>query len=216
MSKRRNDSFITRDSSINSELNVRHDDDYDEDDDVDDDELVEPERPHFPGIVRAAGVIWIAVGVIALMNAALSLAMAGANAAGGGGGGKAGSPCCGFAIAIAFLVCGYQTVTGKAKDTLGNSIGSMVFGSLQLLVALFCALVGAGAIGNQNAQALPFPKEAMIVVALVVAAMGSLLELAGIFGLMGRRSYREWRKAAFPKRRRQTRRRRDDDDEDDD
>ena len=181
------------------------DDDFDDDDD-----LEPPERPRFPGIVMAAGVIWIAVGVLAMVNGMLSIVLAGANAAGGGGGGgNAGSPCCGILIAIAFVSCGYNTVTGKAKDTLGNSIGSLLLGLIYLAVGIGFALVAAGAFGNMNA--LPIAPEAIIAVAILTGMIGITLEMAGIFGLVGRRAYREWRKVAHPKKRRRPR---NDDEED--
>lgn len=188
---------------------MRDDDEYEDDDE----EPEAEERPRFPGIVMAAGVIWIAVGSLAFINGILSVVMAGANAANGGGGANAGSPCCGIIIAIAFISCGYQTVTGKAKDTLGNSIGSMVMGLIYLAVGIGFALIGAGVFGNVNA--LPIAPEAIIVVAILTGLMGTAHEAAGVFALIGRRAYREWREVAHPKKRRRIRRRDDDEDEDD-
>lgn len=185
------------------------------DNDVDHDEL--DERPQFPGIVMTAGVIWIGVGVLGIVNVVLSLAMAGANAAAGGGGGGAnvGSPCCGMFIAIAFLMVGYQTVTGKAKDTLGNSIGSMVLGFIQIFAAIGIALLGAGVFGNQNINGMP--PEVLLVTGIMVGVIGLTLVTAGILSLMGRRAYREWRQVAHPKKRsRRTERRREDDEREDD
>lgn len=186
----------------------------DDNDDYDDDD--EPaERPRIPGIVMAAGVIWIGVGMLGIVNTALSLMMVGANAAGGGGGGaNAGSPCCGIFIAIAFLMVGYQTVTGKAKDTLGNSIGSIILGSIQILLAIGIALLGAGVFGNANINRMA--PEVLLVTGIIVGVMGLTLVTAGILALMGRRAYREWRRAAHPEKRRRRPERRRDDDEDDD
>jgi len=84
----------------------------DDDDDDDEDLRDEDERPpRFPGIVMAAGVIWIGGGSLALINTMANLALQGANQQAGGAPGGApgaiGGVCCSGLIGIAFLVCGY-------------------------------------------------------------------------------------------------------------
>ena len=166
-------------------------DDYD---DRDDDRYDDRPAP-FPGIVMAAGVIWICVGCLSLINMMATFALGGANPqAGNQGVGNApgqnpAAGCCAGLVGIAFLVCGYQTVRGKSKDTLGNGIGSIVFGLLQLAVAAAIGLGGAMLGQNPNPQAPP--PEMMIIIAVFVGASGCTLILAGTLALVGRGAYRE-------------------------
>lgn len=164
--------------------------------------------PSFPGIVRAAGIIWIGVGALGLINTVLALAMAGAQGPGGPAPG-----CCGGAIALAFLVCGYQTVTGKAADTRGNGIGSIVLGLLQVLIAAAIGFGGLLAGGNAGGRGNAPPPEVLIVTAVLVAVMGMTLIAAGVFALLGRTRYREWRKAQSPRSRCRPRPRDEEDEE---
>jgi hypothetical protein len=196
---------------------MRDDDDdrgrYDEDDD---------RPPPFPNAVLVAGIIWIGVGALNLIGTVINLLSLGANQPGGNqgaAGGAYGGVCCGGAIGIAFVVCGYQTVKGQARDTLGNSIGSMLLGLLQVLAGIAIMVFGgggaaaAGAGGKNNA--LAGVGALGMVVGLFVAAMGSSLILAGILGLAGRSAYQEWKAAAAPMKRRPRRRQLEDDDEED-
>jgi len=205
-------------------------DDYDEADDRG--------AAPFPGIVKAAGIIWICVGALSIINMMATFAMIGGNGAGGNAAGaNAGAgnaegpnpaaPCCAGLVGIAFLVCGHQTVTGKAKDTLGNGVGSMILGSLQMLAA--AAIGFGGVLAGQNPGQPGIRRELMLGIAVMVGALGGTLVLAGILALAGRSAYREWRyeNAPQPRRRRRRReeeeedehedrpRRRDEDDEDD-
>lgn len=166
----------------------------------------------FPAIVRVAGIIWLCVGGLSTLNMAAAFLLGGVNNAGVG----AGPGCCpglvAGVVAFAFLHCGYQTVTGKAKDTLGNGIGSIVLGLLQLAGAL---LIGVGGVLAQNQGANGPPPEVLMAVAVVAGVLGAALVLAGILALAGRSRYREWREvnAPPPKRRRRPRRERDDADD---
>jgi hypothetical protein len=155
-------------------------------------------RPTFPGTVLAAGVVWIAVGGLGVLNTLVTLGMAGANPPGGGpqAAGQSAGVCCGGLVAIAFLVCGYQTVTGKAKDTRGNAVGSILLGSLQLLIAAAIGFGGLAPGGNRGPNALP--QEVLLVVAAVVAFVGMSLITAGVLALAGRTQYLEWRRANAP------------------
>jgi hypothetical protein len=184
-------------------------DDFDDDDDRDD------EAPRSPGsvpaIARTAGIIWLLYGVgglcTTLIGFVVQLGNQGAAAAGGNAaGGNPGSPCCGIAITIAFAYVGLQTFKGEAKDVLGNSIGSLIFGLLQFCAGVFFLLLGANVFPNA-----PFDPTIAILIGGVVLFMGSSLILAGTLALIGRRSYLDWRAAAHPKRRRRRRQRRDDD-----
>jgi hypothetical protein len=193
---------------------MRDDDDDDDEDLRDEDES----PPRFPGIVMAAGVIWIGGGSLALISAMGNLALLGANQGAnqqaGGAPGAIGGGCCSGLVGIAFLVCGFQTVTGKSSDTLGNGIGSLVLGLLALLIAAGTVFGGFVLLGNQNApgQALA---AGIIVAAGLFGLCGAALILAGILALVGRSAYREWRLAYAPRPRRRRRRRPRDDDDDD-
>ncbi|HVK08300.1 MAG TPA: hypothetical protein VM597_05930, partial [Gemmataceae bacterium] len=85
----------------------------------------------FPTGVKIAGIIWIAYGALGILSNVASFALNAGQAAAGGGGNVAGVGC-GVLIAIAFLVVGVQTVKGTAPGMMGNGIGSLIFGVLQL------------------------------------------------------------------------------------
>jgi hypothetical protein len=182
-------------------------------DDGGDDDLDEPfdDRPiPFPTVVMVAGVIWICVGTLAIIANMAVLGM---------GAGKQdptspGTACCSGLIGLAFVACGYQTVTGKAKDTLGNASGSICLGLLQLLGA---ALIGFGALDGRNPNQQKPPPEVNLVIAVMVAVMGSILIVAGVLALAGRAGYREWRREYTAEGRRRSRPpRRDEPEEPDD
>jgi hypothetical protein len=175
-------------------------------DDSDDfeDEPYDRGRVPFPGVVKAAGVIWIGVGSLSLINMMATFALAGQNP----GAANPASGCCPGLIGLAFLVCGYQTVTGKATDTLGNGVGSMVLGLLQLGIAALVGLGGALLGQNGGAQApQALPPVVFLVIAGFVGVLGATLVLAGVLALSGRSAYREWRRENAPQRARRPRRR---------
>jgi uncharacterized membrane protein HdeD (DUF308 family) len=167
---------------------------YDEDDENLPDVDFAAVRP-YPATVRIAGIVWIVFGGLILLSGIVTLVMlAAAGAAVQGavpgavqGGIFAGGACI-FVIAAlfgaAFLFVGVQTVQGAATDTLGNSIGSLVFGALNL---------GAGVLQAGQAQAIQ---------AAINFLAGVGLIAAGILALVGREEYRAWRRAARARRRR--------------
>jgi hypothetical protein len=182
----------------------------DEEEDEDDEDAV-PARQTMPGIVKAAGIIWMVYGTIGTLNTVLSFVLAaGQNANGQNGpGANPGSPFCGLAIAFAFAYCGFQTVTGKAKDTLGNSIGSLLLGGLQLLVGIVLIVLSGGGIADK----LQIDKDMAGIIGALVCLMGIMLVSAGVMGLIGRQAYKDWyRRNRQGSGRRRSRRRRDDDD----
>jgi hypothetical protein len=142
------------------------------------------EEPPFPPLVTAAGWIWIAFGVMFLLSLMVSLAMTfalgmranseetGAHFAGG----ICGLGCVGL-FGAAFLFVGVQSIRGTARDTLGNGVGSIVFGGLYF---------GFAAVMTVGGQIIP---------AGIVGVGFIMLLLAGIFALMGRGQYKLWRKA---------------------
>jgi hypothetical protein len=73
-----------------------------------------------------------------------------------------------------FLVLGIQTVRGAVRDTLGNGIGSLVFGLIFLILGV--AAPGASSVGDAGLTGL--------------CASGLLV--AGVLALAGRRDYKVW------------------------
>jgi hypothetical protein len=129
-----------------------------------------PQAPtKIPGVVLAAGIIWIVFGGLGILGGVMSL---GAGASG----------IAQLGIAVAFLIAGIQTVTGKAKDTLGNAIGSFIIAGLGLLGTLVLSSIG-GRLGGDFIGVL---------VMIAVINCGALVT-AGILALVGRERYRAWR-----------------------
>lgn len=199
--------------------------DDDRDDDRYDDYEDRPGRdgPGFPTGVLAAGIIWIGFGVLGVVGTLFNLVTVGAQAAGGPQNPGAGAGgCCGGLVAIGFLVVGIQTVTGKAKDTSGNGLGSLglavLYGGVAIVVGAFGA---AGALGPPPNNP-PGPPNAgglqadVWVVAAVLGFFALLLAVAGVLALSGRSAYRAWRRAEGLDRPRRRPPRDDEDDQGDD
>lgn len=182
--------------------NDDNDDDYDHDDARDGD-------PPFPGVVRAAGVIWIVLSAFLLFSSCLSYFVFPVLLRVGNGDDRpdkfapSGGEVCGFwlgiGIAVAFLVFGIQTVRGAARDTIAGGILSLVVGLLYV--------VAGGMVLLLNEQL----GQGVIVVGLLTVTLGLVCLLPGVLGLVGRTRYREWRLENDPRRRR----RREWEDEDD-
>jgi hypothetical protein len=145
--------------------------------------------PKYPRAVHIAGVIWIIFGSLILLNAAINLLLTvgmaagdGAQAAGGG------SPVwIGVLVGAVFIHVGVQSTRGTAKDTLGNGIGSLIFGLLNGGFGAFL-IVGAIAAGG--------------IAGLIAAIFGGIsllggigLLVAGVLALVGREEYKAWRRA---------------------
>lgn len=151
------------------------------DDDLD---VAYGDEPPYPPLVTAAGWIWIAFGCIVLLNMVLIVLLS--FAAGAGRGGAEGASTIGGGLCIAivvglfgavFLHVGNQSVRGTARDTLGNGVGSMLFG-----LFYFGGAAAQTAIGQ-------------IVQAGVAGLGGVLLLTAGLLALIGRGQYKLWRKS---------------------
>jgi hypothetical protein len=125
-------------------------------------------RSRPPGRARTAAIIWVTTGALGLPNMIL-LAVAGA----------LGAAIESMIVSIAFLFVGYQTLGGKAKDTLGNGVGSIGLGVLGLVV--HTVLLAVAASGGSSA---------LLVLGIVLDVA---LIAAGILALQDRRQYVAWR-----------------------
>lgn len=152
-----------------------------------------------PRTVFVAGVAWIILGCLFLLNALLAM---GLSAAGNQESNPAAcGPLLGIVMGAAFVFVGMQTVRGTARDTLGNAIGSIVLGILQGAAGGFL-LVSSMA---QRGKGDPTVLIAIGCFALIICAG---LVVAGVLALMGRAEYKAWYKAQNKrnKRRRKPRR----------
>jgi len=152
------------------------------------------EKPGFPVTVMAAGIFWIVLGavlVLALLIALVGMFMA-AQWRQEKGEVVFGGLCTGLFIGLiggAFIFVGIQTILGSARDTLGNGIGSIIFGILNGGAGL-----GQVLIREYFQSAISF-----------ICGVGLLT--AGVLALVGRDGYKRWRRARRPGRRKRARRR---------
>ena len=167
--------------------------------DFDEPEPLSYDEARYPGTVFAAGVIWIVFGCLILLNALTNLVLTAG--AGEGGGAADGAEATGRGCGIMFVVIigavfihvGVQSTRGTARDTLGNSIGSLVFALLIGAVGAFAFIGGLAAGGNPRALV------ALIVGVLNLLAAGGLLT-AGVLAIVGREDYRAWRRTQQDRR----------------
>jgi hypothetical protein len=146
----------------------------------------QPSAPRLPGTVLAAGIIWIVFGSLILLSRVLELILmfalppqAGDRAAGGAF--AVGQTCAVVFIALVggvFVHVGVTSLTGTAKDTLGNGIGSFFFAAL------------LGGVGLLGALAKGQP-----ILAVISLATGAGLLAAGVLACVGRGDYKAWRHA---------------------
>jgi hypothetical protein len=153
------------------------------------------DMPGFPATVMAAGIFWIALGAVLVL--ALLVALAGAFFMAQGRQEKGevvfGGICTGLffgLIGAAFIFVGVQTVLGTARDTVGNGVGSIIFGALN----------GAAGLGYV------LTREYFQSVVSFICGVGLLT--AGVLALVGRTRYKAWRRSRKPRRRRRIVRRR--------
>jgi len=152
-----------------------------------------PATPGFPRTVMAAGIIWITVGCLILLNMLMLLLLTfGPAAEGWREADAARSALMGLLLGLfgaAFIHVGVQSVRGTAHDTLGNGIGSIIFGLLQGGYAS-TLILGGLALGAALGGA------ALIIVFLAGISMlaSTALLAAGVLALIGRQEYKDWRK----------------------
>lgn len=151
----------------------------------------EPTGPPQPGIIRAAGIVWIAMGIVFVLFGFANMFMSALLAAKQPNRVNNGTESCSvwlsFAIGAALLVAGKNVRSGKAKDVVVSSI----------LLGLFYAAAGIGAF---------FFLAWNEVLAVVVGAISIFIAIGSIFpavlALAGRSQYLEWRLSRREYRRR--------------
>jgi hypothetical protein len=140
---------------------------------------------HFPAAIRAAGIIWIVVGSLALASMILEIVLHVVVLSKGLVCFDVGFFGASALFGIAFLVCGIQTVCGSTRDPLGNGVGSLFFGLMSMARAVFA---GIGMAEGEGVEALIF-----LFLTLVGGLGGFSLVAAGILAFVGREPYRQWR-----------------------
>lgn len=149
------------------------------------------ELPPLPTLARAAGIIWVVFGGLILLNFAATVLIALAfTPRVAEGVVVAAVLCVGVVAALfagAFIYVGVQTLTGMARDTLGNSIGSLIFGALVVAAAF-------------NPQARGGLEGAPRVIGMMINVLcGGGLITAGVLALIDRDKYRMYRRARAPR-----------------
>jgi hypothetical protein len=82
---------------------------------------------------------------------------------------------------LVFVLVGVQTLLGKAKDTLGNAIGSLLFGLLGAVWYGHSLLTAGGVLGG-----------VFLVLFLMGVLQGLALIAAGVAALLARTAYVAW------------------------
>jgi hypothetical protein len=144
-----------------------------------------------PVLARAAGIIWVVFGGLILLNFAATVLIVLAFTPRAVEGVVIGAAMCVGVVAAlfagAFIYVGVQTLTFMARDTLGNSIGSLIFG----------ALVIAAAFNPEGTAGRGGP--AGVVGMMINVLCGGGLITAGVLALIDRDKYRMYRRARAPR-----------------
>jgi hypothetical protein len=154
----------------------------------------------FPATVRIAGIVWMVMGTVIILNGVWSL---GIPAEGVNANGLNAGVVCAASLAllfgIAFIFVGQQTLRGTAKDTFGNAIGSLFIGIAPLVYGFATLVTGLEAanmpadIRNASLEIASANVELLIFVGAVYFVSGMGLLTAGTFAIIGRSEYRKWR-----------------------
>ncbi len=143
--------------------------------------------PGYPMTVMIAGIAWIFFGGLLLLNLlVLLVGMFGVAAGGKVGDAVGGAVCGGLLLGLfgaAFMYVGIQSVRGQAGDTIGNGLGSIIFGLLAFGCGAITLPMGGDQVGVGKAIALG-----------VYFLVGSGLLIAGVLALVGRGDYKAWRR----------------------
>ena len=157
----------------------------------------------FPLTVRIAGVMWVAFGALQVLLAVVNFWAVGPV--------KPDRPllsnehtwcgCVGLLCGVPFAFAGATVVTGRARDTLGRSVASLIVGTLLLALAVIVVVVGvqvANAPRKPNDIPLPGAGKLGAVVGSVLLSFSLAYLLPGLLGLFGRRAYLAWRAHRLP------------------
>jgi hypothetical protein len=142
-----------------------------------------------PSGVRAAARIWTIMGVLQLLTLAFVLVVT----LGGPASAQKAAPhvtqvLLGVLFGVVLLMAGRQTKRGTATDTMGNGVGSLLIGLLNLAYAYMLSKALA------DASSLPEPVVLASMVGAAVGGLGGLaLVVAGALAISGRDDYRAWR-----------------------
>jgi hypothetical protein len=173
------------------------------DDEFDDRDELDP--PKYPKNLRTASMIWIIIGVVVPIISLCDLLAGFFIAQSAGAGDKAyeilGGGVCRlfivFLVGMVFVSVGRTTLSGKAKDTMGNGVGSIILASLG---AIGCAaIIFTGTVILKSGK---MPEFGMITIGVGIlnSIMVILLFAAGVLAIVNRDAYKAWRKWKFPKK----------------
>jgi hypothetical protein len=149
--------------------------------------------------VSIAAITWIVFGCLILISGAINLVMQMTVLAAPGKvanpGVAAASGTCGVVIIVlfgaAFLFVGVQSIRGTASDTLGNGIGSIIFGVLNLSCG------GSALVGLSGGMVRGGPAAIVVGIGAAINVLGGLALLtAGVLALIGRSQYLAWKRGA--------------------
>ena len=144
-----------------------------------------------PRSVRVAGIVWIAFGSLALIVISVSVILAAAGRLYFDGISVFFCLSCTF-----FLLAGVRTVRGKAKDVLGNSIGSIIVSLLFFAMAALLTLLGAGVISILGPGRVDVT---VLIISFIVSLLSGLLMLAAVMALANRQAYLDWKHYNTPR-----------------
>ncbi len=153
----------------------------------------------FPKALRFSYGVWILIGVLMMISAVVNIGLTSSNLANQrqptDDAMAAFAAACiqgllSLAIGVVFIYVGQSTRTGKAKDVLGNGVGSVIFGVIQMVYFILLMPQALRLLSNDVHVGLGI---ASIVVASLSAIFGSLLFLAGMIALAQRQRYKAWR-----------------------
>jgi hypothetical protein len=148
-----------------------------------------PVGSQFPIAAKAAGIIWIAFGILGLINAFLSLPLNVVAVAAAGGGPQGRSNVCGvgwgLVTSVTFLIIGIRTAGGRARGTLISGVASLVCGMPYIGLCVFAFMSARWVAPGQRALAY--------VIAAMSVLLGAALYAAGTLAFASRRSYANWR-----------------------
>jgi hypothetical protein len=163
--------------------------------DFDDPSMGGPGPAPGPLAARIAGWLWLVVGAIALLEAVLHLFVNVIAVIAQRGPFSSRDPLgcfCGMAFAVGFLVVGTRTLQGKAAGIVLSGIVSLVCAPMFGCMSCF---TWSMTVRHVN----PAEQAPVLLLAGISATVGAILVAAGIFALVGWKSYEKWRASqGFP------------------